>query len=87
MCGRERFERVIVMKTVAGVGAAGILQCAMSIIGQVVELGKRPLYMSIDKKAFLIAVCIGPNVISQVENLQLSEFLHWSEFSPSTGPD
>lgn len=70
----------IVNRTVTDLGAARILQCAISNIRQVVELGKRPLDMSIFQRAFLIAVRIGPNVISHVENLQLSELLHWSSF-------
>lgn len=50
----------IVGRAVAGLGAAGILQGALSIIGQVVELEKRPLYMGIVISVFVIAVCIGP---------------------------
>lgn len=50
----------IVGRAVAGLGAAGILQGALSIIGQVVELEKRPLYMGVVISVFVFAVCIGP---------------------------
>lgn len=50
----------IVGRAVAGLGAAGVLQGALSIIGQVVELEKRPLYMSIVISVFIFAVCVGP---------------------------
>ncbi|KAL2009609.1 hypothetical protein VTN00DRAFT_5416 [Thermoascus crustaceus] len=47
-------------RAVAGLGAAGVLQGALSIIGKVVSLEKRPLYMGIVISVFVIAVCIGP---------------------------
>ncbi|RAL08035.1 MDR family MFS transporter [Aspergillus homomorphus CBS 101889] len=50
----------IVGRAVAGFGAAGVLQGALSIIGQVVQLEKRPLYMGIVISVFVITVCIGP---------------------------
>ncbi|EED13968.1 efflux pump antibiotic resistance protein, putative [Talaromyces stipitatus ATCC 10500] len=50
----------IVGRAIAGFGAAGVLQGALSIIGQVVQLEKRPLYMGIVISVFVITVCIGP---------------------------
>ncbi|KAI9675450.1 MAG: hypothetical protein M1822_008928, partial [Bathelium mastoideum] len=50
----------IVGRAIAGFGAAGVLQGALTIISQVIELEKRPLYMGIVISVFIFAVCIGP---------------------------
>lgn len=50
----------IVGRAVAGLGAAGVLQGALSIIGHVVVLEDRPLYMGIVISVFIFAVCVGP---------------------------
>ncbi|KAI0968465.1 MFS general substrate transporter [Xylaria arbuscula] len=50
----------IVGRAIAGLGAAGILQGALSIISQVVPLQKRPLYMGIVISVFVIAASVGP---------------------------
>lgn len=50
----------IVGRAVAGVGAAGLLQGSLSIIGYAVELEKRSLYMGIIISVFAISVCVGP---------------------------
>ncbi|KAI0513194.1 MFS general substrate transporter [Xylaria bambusicola] len=50
----------IVGRAFAGLGAAGILQGALSIISQVVPLQKRPLYMGVVISVFVIAVTVGP---------------------------
>lgn len=47
-------------RAIAGLGAAGILQGALSIIGLVVPIQKRPLYMGIVISVFAITVCVGP---------------------------
>lgn len=47
-------------RAIAGFGAAGVLQGALSIISQVVPLEKRPLYMGIVISVFVIAVTVGP---------------------------
>ncbi|KND94612.1 putative HC-toxin efflux carrier TOXA [Tolypocladium ophioglossoides CBS 100239] len=47
-------------RAVAGFGAAGVLQGALSIISQVVPLEKRPLYMGIVISVFVVTVTIGP---------------------------
>jgi MFS family permease len=50
----------IIGRAVAGVGAAGLYQGALAIIGLMVELKKRPLYLGIVLSVFGIAVCLGP---------------------------
>ncbi|KAI1821855.1 MFS general substrate transporter [Xylaria intraflava] len=50
----------IVGRAIAGLGAAGILQGALSIISQVVPLEKRALYMGVVVSVFVIAVTVGP---------------------------
>lgn len=47
-------------RAIAGLGAAGILQGALSIISQIVPLEKRPLYMGIVISVFAVTVCAGP---------------------------
>ena len=47
-------------RAVAGLGAAGILQGALAVIGHAVELQKRPLYMGIVISVFVVTICIGP---------------------------
>ena len=47
-------------RAVAGLGAAGILQGALAVIGEVVEIEKRPLYQSIVISVYVVTVCIGP---------------------------
>ena len=54
----------IVGRAIAGLGAAGVLQGALSVISQVVALEKRPLYMGIVISVFIFAVCIGPPLSS-----------------------
>jgi MFS family permease len=50
----------IVGRAIAGLGAAGILQGALSIIGYAVELKDRPLYMGIVISVFVVSTCLGP---------------------------
>lgn len=50
----------IVGRAVAGIGAAGLYQGALSIVGLTVKLEKRPLYLGIVLSVFGIAVCLGP---------------------------
>jgi len=50
----------IVGRAIAGLGAAGILQGNLAVIGEVVELPKRPFYMGVVISVFIITVCIGP---------------------------
>ncbi|MCJ1432522.1 hypothetical protein MMC27_001879 [Xylographa pallens] len=47
-------------RAVSGLGAAGLLQGSLSIIGHTVTLEKRSLYMGIVISVFVISVCIGP---------------------------
>ncbi|KAF2440272.1 MFS general substrate transporter [Karstenula rhodostoma CBS 690.94] len=53
-------EMFIVGRAIAGLGAAGILQGALSIIGYAVELKDRPLYMGIVVSVFVVSTCMGP---------------------------
>ncbi|KAF2499669.1 efflux pump antibiotic resistance protein [Lophium mytilinum] len=50
----------IVGRAVAGVGAAGLYQGALAIVGLTVDLTKRPLYLGIVLSVFGVAVCFGP---------------------------
>jgi len=50
----------IVGRAVAGIGAAGLYQGALSIVGLTVKLEKRPLYLGVVLSVFGIAVCMGP---------------------------
>jgi MFS family permease len=50
----------IVGRAVAGFGAAGGLQGALSIISQTVALEQRPFYTSVVLSVFLIAITVGP---------------------------
>ncbi|KAF2691971.1 efflux pump antibiotic resistance protein [Lentithecium fluviatile CBS 122367] len=47
-------------RAIAGVGAAGLYQGALAIVGLTVELTKRPLYLGMVLSVFGIAVCFGP---------------------------
>ncbi|KAF2235510.1 MFS general substrate transporter [Viridothelium virens] len=53
-------EMFIVGRAIAGLGAAGILQGALSIISYAVELKDRPMYMGIVISVFVVSVCVGP---------------------------
>ncbi|APA10737.1 hypothetical protein sscle_06g055070 [Sclerotinia sclerotiorum 1980 UF-70] len=50
----------IVGRAIAGLGAAGMLQGALAVIGQVVELSQRSFYMGVVISVFIITVCVGP---------------------------
>lgn len=50
----------IVGRAIAGIGAAGILQGALSIITYIAPLEKRPFYMSIVISVFGISMCAAP---------------------------
>ncbi|KAH8708470.1 major facilitator superfamily domain-containing protein [Phaeosphaeriaceae sp. PMI808] len=50
----------IVGRAIAGLGAAGLLQGALSIISQVVPLEKRPVYMGVVISVFAVATSVGP---------------------------
>ncbi|KAI9879023.1 MAG: hypothetical protein M1830_009822 [Pleopsidium flavum] len=50
----------IVGRAIAGVGAAGLFQGALCIVGQTVRLEKRPFYLGIVVSAFGPATCFGP---------------------------
>ncbi|MCJ1376700.1 hypothetical protein MMC20_007945 [Loxospora ochrophaea] len=50
----------ILGRAIAGVGAAGLFQGALAVIGHVVRLEKRPLYVGIVISVFGLATCFGP---------------------------
>ena len=47
-------------RAITGVGAAGLYQGALSIVGLTVALDKRPMYLGIVLSVFGIAACLGP---------------------------
>ncbi|KAK4161122.1 major facilitator superfamily domain-containing protein [Cladorrhinum sp. PSN259] len=51
---------LILGRAILGLGAAGLLQGALAIIGNVVELSKVPLYQGIVVGALGISLCVGP---------------------------
>ena len=53
-------DTFILGRATAGLGAAGILQGALAVIGFIVELERRPLFMGIVISVFGISVCTGP---------------------------
>ncbi|MCJ1422554.1 hypothetical protein MMC29_000434 [Sticta canariensis] len=59
-------------RAIAGLGAAGLLQGALGIIGVVVKLEKRPMFMGIVLGVFAVSGCIGP-----VMGGALTENLSW----------
>ncbi|PYH70137.1 MDR family MFS transporter [Aspergillus vadensis CBS 113365] len=50
----------IVGRAITGVGAAGLYQGALSIVGLSVPLEQRPMYLGIVLSVFGIAACLGP---------------------------
>lgn len=63
-----------------GLGAAGLLQGALAIIGYVVQLDKIPLYQGVVVSALGVSVCVGP-ILGGV----LTDHASWSEFKQSLG--
>ncbi|KAI4858581.1 major facilitator superfamily domain-containing protein [Hypoxylon rubiginosum] len=55
-----------------GLGAAGLLQGALAIIGQTVSIDKVPLYQGIVLSAMAVAVCCGP-----VIGGALTQYVNW----------
>ncbi|KAL1961855.1 hypothetical protein VTN77DRAFT_979 [Rasamsonia byssochlamydoides] len=50
----------IVGRAIAGIGAAGLYQGALGIVGLTVKLQKRPMYLGVVLSVFGIAACFGP---------------------------
>lgn len=59
-------------RAVLGLGAAGLLQGALAIIGHIVAVDKVPMFQSIVISALVISVCIGP-----VIGGALTEYASW----------
>lgn len=63
MCAAAPSSAVFILgRAVAGLGAAGLFQGALGIVGLIVPLEKRPFYLGIVVSVFGIAVCFGPIV-------------------------
>jgi len=61
LCGSANTgSQFIVGRAIAGLGAAGLTQGALSIITHTVEYEKRPLYNGIVTSVFGVAICFGP---------------------------
>ena len=61
LCAASPMSSVFIFgRAIAGLGAAGLYQGALNIVGRTVELEKRPFYFSIVVSSFGISVCIGP---------------------------
>ncbi|KAL2038880.1 hypothetical protein N7G274_008402 [Stereocaulon virgatum] len=61
LCAVAPASKILILgRAVLGVGAAGLLQGALAIIGHVVELKKIPMYQGIVVSSFGVSVCIGP---------------------------
>ncbi|KAL2815031.1 efflux pump antibiotic resistance protein [Aspergillus cavernicola] len=50
----------IIGRAIAGIGAAGLYQGALSIVGVTVNLERRPFYLGVVLSVFGIAACLGP---------------------------
>ncbi|KAH6663434.1 major facilitator superfamily domain-containing protein [Halenospora varia] len=50
----------ILGRAIAGLGAAGIYQGALNLVGYTVVLEERPMYFGIVVSAFAVSACIGP---------------------------
>lgn len=53
-------QTFIVGRAIAGIGAAGLFQGALTIVGLTVSLEKRPLYLGVIVSVFGIALAFGP---------------------------
>ena len=61
LCGAAPNSFTFILgRAISGVGAAGILQGGLAIIAAIVELEKRPLFISIVLSVFGLATCFGP---------------------------
>ncbi|KAI0843826.1 major facilitator superfamily domain-containing protein [Daldinia vernicosa] len=67
-----RSDVLIVGRAILGLGAAGLLQGALAIIGLVVAVDKVPLYIGIVVSSMALSVCCGP-----VIGGALTEFVGW----------
>ena len=63
LCAAAPSSTVFILgRAIAGIGAAGLLQGALSIISNVVALERRPAFMGIVIGVFGLSTCIGPVV-------------------------
>ncbi|KAI1205122.1 major facilitator superfamily domain-containing protein [Annulohypoxylon truncatum] len=73
ICAAAPVSSVLIFgRALLGLGAAGLLQGALAIIGQVVTVDKVPLYQGIVVSSMAISVCFGP-----VIGGALTEYASW----------
>jgi MFS family permease len=73
VCAAAPRSAVLVFgRALLGLGAGGLLQGALAIIGYVVPLAKVPMYQGVVVSAIGISVCIGP-----VVGGALTQYAHW----------
>lgn len=61
MCAAAPSSVVFILgRAIAGIGAAGLYQGALGIVGLTVKLEKRPFYLGLVLSVFGIAACLGP---------------------------
>lgn len=61
ICAAARNSPMFILgRAIAGVGAAGLFQGALGIVGYTVPPAKRPMYLSIVVSVFGLATCFGP---------------------------
>lgn len=59
LCVASPSPRVFILgRAVAGLGAAGVYQGALGIVGYTVVLEKRPLYFGVVVSSFAVSACI-----------------------------
>ena len=61
LCAAAPNSSVFILgRAISGVGAAGLFQGALCIVGLSVPLAKRPLFLGIVVSSFGLATCFGP---------------------------
>ncbi|KAI9644741.1 hypothetical protein NHQ30_006768 [Ciborinia camelliae] len=61
LCAASPSPRLFILgRAIAGLGAAGVYQGAIAIVGYTVVLEKRPLYLGLVVSSFTISACIAP---------------------------
>ncbi|KAF7854226.1 hypothetical protein EAF04_010523 [Stromatinia cepivora] len=61
LCAAAPSPRVFILgRAIAGLGAAGVYQGALGIVGYTVVLEKRPLYFGVVVSSFAVSACIAP---------------------------
>ena len=74
----------ILGRAIAGLGAAGIYQGALGIIGYTVVLNHRPLYFGVVVSSFAISACIGPVIGGALTDHVTWRWCFWMYVFPYT---